>query len=138
VGLSSPQRNDAERDSLIDCFGLAGGESPLRFIDIYYAGFRYRLCDPRLPGKPDLVFWGKRKVIFVHGCFWHGHEGCRRNRMPKSNQEYWFSKLEKNKVRDSLHFSKLREMGWQALAVWECELKEADILLERLKTFLKE
>ncbi|EBA5557899.1 DNA mismatch endonuclease Vsr [Salmonella enterica] len=114
--------------------------SPERIVRrlVYHAGFRYRLYDPRLPGKPDLVFWGKRKVIFVHGCFWHGHEGCRRNRMPKSNQEYWFAKLEKNKVRDSLHLSKLREMGWQALVVWECELKEADILLERLKTYLKE
>ena len=73
--------------------------SPERIVRrlVYHAGFRYRLCDPRLPGKPDLVFWGKRKVIFVHGCFWHGHEGCRRNRMPKSNQEYWFSKLEKTK-----------------------------------------
>ncbi|WP_202959008.1 very short patch repair endonuclease [Dickeya chrysanthemi] len=104
---------------------------------VYHAGFRYRLCDPRLPGKPDLVCWGKRKVIFVHGCFWHGHEGCRRHRMLKSNQEYWFAKLEKNKVRDSLYLSKLNEMGWRALVVWECELKETDILLERLKTFLK-
>lgn len=114
--------------------------SPERTIRhlVYHAGFRYRLYDPRLPGKPDLVFWGKRKVIFVHGCFWHGHEGCRRNRMPKSNQKYWSAKLKKNKVRDSLHLSKLREMGWRALVVWECELKETDILLERLKTFLKE
>lgn len=84
---------------------------------VYHAVFRYRLCDPRLPGKPDLVFWGKRKVIFVHGCFWHGHEGCQRNRMPKSNQEYWFVKLGKNKVRDTLHLSKLHEMGWQTLVV---------------------
>lgn len=114
--------------------------SPERIVRrlVYHAGFRYRLCDPRLPGKPDLVFWGKRKVIFVHGCFWHSHEGCRRNRTPKSNQEYWFAKLEKNKVRDSLHLSKLRAMGWRVLVVWECELKERDILLERLKTFLKE
>lgn len=73
--------------------------SPERIVRrlVYNAGYRYRLCDPRLPDKPDLVFWGKRKVIFVHGCFWHGHEGCRRNRMPKSNQEYWFAKLEKTK-----------------------------------------
>ncbi|ELQ6023160.1 DNA mismatch endonuclease Vsr [Cronobacter turicensis] len=73
--------------------------SPERIVRrlVYHAGYRYRLCDPRLPDKPDLVFWGKRKVIFVHGCFWHGHEGCRRNRMPKSNQEYWFAKLEKTK-----------------------------------------
>ncbi|EBJ0775402.1 very short patch repair endonuclease [Salmonella enterica] len=105
---------------------------------VYHAGFRYRLCDPRLPGKPDLVFWGKRKAIFVHGCFWHGHKGCRRNRMPKSNQEYWFAKLERNKSRDSMRLSKLHEMGWRTLVVWECELKETDILLEKLKAFLIE
>ncbi|HAW5562057.1 TPA: DNA mismatch endonuclease Vsr [Salmonella enterica] len=105
---------------------------------VYHAGFRYRLCDPRLPGKPDLVFWGKRKAIFVHGCFWHGHKGCRRNRMPKSNQEYWFAKLERNKSRDSMSLSKLHEMGWRTLVVWECELKETDTLLEKLKAFLIE
>lgn len=114
--------------------------SPERIVRrlVYHAGYRYRLCDPRLPGKPDLVFWGKRKVIFVHGCFWHDHEGCRRNRMPKSNQEYWFVKLGKNKIRDALHLSKLHEMGWKVLVVWECELKETDILLQKLKTFLTE
>ncbi|WP_205960146.1 very short patch repair endonuclease [Rahnella sp. CJA17(1/100)] len=84
---------------------------------VYHAGFRYRLCDPRLPSKPDLVFWGKRKVIFVHGCFWHGHEGCQRNRRLQSNQEYWSAKLERNRARDSLNFSKLHEMGWRVFAV---------------------
>lgn len=106
---------------------------------VYHAGFRYRICDPRLPGKPDLVFWGKRKAIFVHGCFWHCHDSCRRARLPKSNQEYWVAKLEKNKVRDSLNLSKLREMGWQTMVIWECEIKEKDTdsLLEKLKTFLE-
>ncbi|MFP1754338.1 very short patch repair endonuclease [Lonsdalea quercina] len=106
---------------------------------IYHAGFRYRICDPRLPGKPDLVFWGKRKAIFVHGCFWHCHDSCRRARLPKSNQEYWVAKLEKNKVRDALNLSKLHEMGWQTLVIWECEIKEKDTnsLLEKLKTFLE-
>ncbi|HFE9266115.1 very short patch repair endonuclease [Raoultella ornithinolytica] len=114
--------------------------SPERIVRhlVYHAGFRYRLYDPRLPGKPDLVFWGKRKVIFVHGCFWHGHEGCRRNRIPKSNQEYWSAKLGKNRTRDSLNLSKLHEMGWRVLVVWECELKETDILLGKLKSFLEE
>lgn len=114
--------------------------SPERIVRhlVYHAGFRYRLYDLRLPGKPDLVFWGKRKVIFVHGCFWHGHEGCRRNRIPKSNQEYWSAKLEKNRTRDSLNLSKLHEMGWRVLVVWECELKETDILLGKLKSFLEE
>lgn len=105
---------------------------------VYHAGFRYRLYDPRLPGKPDLVFWGKRKVILVHGCFWHGHERCQRNRRPQSNQEYWSAKLERNRARDSLNLSKLHEMGWRVFVVWECELKKTDILLGRLKAFLED
>lgn len=105
---------------------------------VYHAGFRYRLYDPRLPGKPDLVFWGKRKVIFVHGCFWHGHERCQLNRRPQSNQEYWSAKLERNRARDSLNLSKLHEMGWRVFVVWECELKKTDILLGRLKAFLED
>ncbi|NPE55187.1 DNA mismatch endonuclease Vsr [Dickeya dadantii] len=107
---------------------------------IYHAGFRYRICDPRLPGKPDLVFWGKRKVIFVHGCFWHGHDGCKRASLPKSNQEFWIAKLEKNKARDSLNLSKLHEMGWKTLIVWECEIKRKEVksLLKKLMAFLDE
>lgn len=105
---------------------------------IYHAGFRYRICDPRLPGKPDLVFWGKRKVIFVHGCFWHCHDGCKRASLPKSNQEFRRVKLEKNKVRDTLNLSKLHEMGWETLIIWECEIKRNKIesLLQKLIAFL--
>lgn len=103
---------------------------------LHSAGFRYRLHDAELPGKPDLVFSRKRKVIFVHGCFWHCHKGCSQARIPKSNQEYWLAKLEGNKARDETNLRKLRDTGWQTLVVWECELRDLDSLALRLQSFL--
>ncbi|MCY1282346.1 Very short patch repair protein [compost metagenome] len=103
---------------------------------VHNAGFRYRLHDAKLPGKPDLVFSRKRKVIFVHGCFWHRHEGCPLARTPKSNQKYWLAKLEGNKARDETNLRKLRDAGWQILVVWECELRDLNLLALRLQSFL--
>jgi DNA mismatch endonuclease (patch repair protein) len=99
-------------------------------------GFRYRLHRGDLPGKPDMVFPSRRKVIFVHGCYWHGH-ACRagRNR-PSSNTEYWIAKLDRNKTRDALNGRRLRRLGWKVLTVWECELKNAEKLRARLARFL--
>ncbi|HCL4007351.1 very short patch repair endonuclease [Pseudomonas aeruginosa] len=103
---------------------------------VHKAGFRYRLHDAKLPGKPDLVFSRKRKVIFVHGCFWHRHEDCPFSRMPKSNQEYWIEKLEGNKARDNINLQKLHDADWQTLVVWECELRDLSLLASRLTSFL--
>ena len=103
---------------------------------VHGAGFRYRLHDAKLPGKPDLVFSRKRKVIFVHGCFWHRHEGCALARTPKSNQEFWLAKLEGNKARDEINLRKLHEAGWDTLVVWECELRDLGTLTQRLRSFL--
>lgn len=103
---------------------------------VHSAGFRYRLHDAKLPGKPDLVFPRKRKVIFVHGCFWHRHEGCSLARIPKSNQEYWLVKLEGNKARDETNLRRLHDAGWHTLVVWECELRDLDALALRLRSFL--
>lgn len=103
---------------------------------VHKSGFRYRLHDAKLPGKPDLVFSRKRKVIFVHGCFWHRHEGCPFSRMPKSNQEYWIEKLEGNKARDNINLQKLHDADWQTLVVWECELRDLSLLASRLNSFL--
>ncbi|EMJ8164973.1 TPA: very short patch repair endonuclease [Pseudomonas aeruginosa] len=103
---------------------------------VHKAGFRYRLHDAKLPGKPDLVFSRKRKVIFVHGCFWHRHEGCPFSRMPKSNQGYWVAKLEGNKARDDINLQKLHDADWQTLVVWECELRDLSLLASRLTSFL--
>jgi DNA mismatch endonuclease (patch repair protein) len=103
---------------------------------IYRMGYRYRLHRSDLPGKPDLVFASRRKVIFVHGCFWHGHSGCRRARIPATNREYWIEKISKNALRDKSQLLTLRNEGWDALIVWECELRETGPLQEKLREFL--
>ena len=98
-------------------------------------GYRYRLHDKRLPGRPDLVFWGRRKVILVNGCFWHNHD-CGRVRIPKANRGYWLEKLARNGLRDREQQNWLRAAGWAVLVVWECELSEVDRLRRRIKRFL--
>jgi DNA mismatch endonuclease (patch repair protein) len=102
-------------------------------------GYRYRLHRKDLPGTPDLVFGPKRKVIFVHGCFWHGHEreGCLDARRPKSNTNYWNPKLTRNKERDAERITALEAAGWDVLVIWECETKDAKAVQSRLKKFLK-
>lgn len=99
-------------------------------------GFRYRLHRADLPGRPDIVFIGRRKAIFVHGCFWHGHD-CRRGaREPKTNVEYWRAKIARNRERDAEAGANLDRLGWRCLAVWECELRDHDRLGERLLAWL--
>lgn len=104
---------------------------------VHKMGYRFRLHRKDLPGKPDLVFGPKKKVIFVHGCFWHGHGiGCPDARQPKSNQTYWSPKLLRNKERDASHVAALEQGGWKVLTLWECELKEQDKVRERIRRFL--
>ena len=86
-------------------------------------GFRYRLNHPRLPGKPDIVMRKYRTCIFVNGCFWHGHEGCRYYTIPKTNTEFWVNKVKRNKERDLKVQHELATMGWHSITIWECELK---------------
>lgn len=105
---------------------------------VHSLGYRYRLHYGGLPGRPDIVFPERRKVIFVHGCFWHRHEGCSRCRMPKSRLEFWGPKLEKNRLRDLKNLAKLHELGWDVLVVWECETEEAAGLPGRIMTFLED
>jgi DNA mismatch endonuclease (patch repair protein) len=99
-------------------------------------GYRYRLHKATLPGKPDLVFASRRKAIFVHGCFWHGHDCKRGAREPKSNVEYWRAKVQRNRDRDTKTIAALGEAGWDVLIVWECETRESDRLNDRLRRFL--
>lgn len=89
---------------------------------LFKRGLRYRLHAKDLPGKPDLVFRGKRLAVFVHGCFWHQHENCIDGRLPKSNTSYWADKLRKNLERDRDNLGRIEKMGWQTLVVWECEI----------------
>ena len=99
-------------------------------------GFRYYLHKDDLPGKPDLVFPGKKKVIYVHGCFWHGHQCKRGNRVPKQNKEYWENKIKANIQRDNHHVNELGKQGWSILTIWECETKNQEMLSQRIFEFL--
>jgi DNA mismatch endonuclease (patch repair protein) len=98
---------------------------------LWKAGLRYRLHDKRLPGNPDLVFPSKRTVVFVHGCFWHSHEGCRNFRIPKTRTEWWKDKFTRNKARDLEVETKLAAAGWRVLVIWECEVENPE-LMEKL------
>lgn len=104
---------------------------------LHSLGYRYRIHATTLPGKPDLVFASRGKVIFVHGCFWHGHEGCRYSHLPKSNQAYWEAKISRNKVRDARAIRRLRQLGWSVATVWACQVKDASRLEKRLVRFLE-
>lgn len=105
---------------------------------IHRMGFRYRLHVKDLPGTPDLVFPSRRAVIFMHGCFWHRHDGCKLARLPKSRLEFWLPKLEGNRMRDQLHQQLLRDLGWRVLVVWECELKDTERVSSAVRRFLCE
>ena len=99
----------------------------------------YRLHRKDLPGSPDIAFVGRRKAIFVNGCFWHGHSCKVGMRKPKSNQEYWIPKIERNILKDTLDFKGLEDVGWKVLVVWECEIidpTQSDALKKKLKLFL--
>lgn len=105
---------------------------------VYGLGYRYRLHRRDLPGCPDLVFGPRRKIIFVHGCFWHQHECPRGARPPKSNQDYWLPKLQRNKCRDEKNLILLAELTWRTLVIWECETKDRKALGARIHKFLEE
>jgi DNA mismatch endonuclease (patch repair protein) len=101
-------------------------------------GYRFRLHRRDLPGTPDLVFPSKKKVILVHGCFWHQHACPLGRKQPKSNRDYWLPKLARNVARDSQVQSDLASLGWKALVVWECETSDPLLLSERIEAFLLE
>jgi DNA mismatch endonuclease (patch repair protein) len=105
---------------------------------VHGMGFRYRLHVQRLPGRPDLVFTRLKKIIQVHGCFWHQHRGCSQSHVPKSRLQYWRPKLTRTKSRDIASEKALREQGWDVLTIWACELNDAEALSYRLSEFLYE
>lgn len=103
---------------------------------VHGMGFRYRLHDRHLPGKPDLVFRKRRKAIFVHGCFWHRHAGCKRTRLPKTRLDYWIPKFRGNAERDARNQMALIEAGWQYFVAWECRISDEEQLRNELREFL--
>ncbi|WP_273281740.1 very short patch repair endonuclease [Pseudooceanicola atlanticus] len=104
---------------------------------LHSMNYRYRLHRKDLPGHPDVVFGKRKKAIFVHGCFWHRHEGCKKATVPKTRADFWAEKFSRNVERDHEVESKLAEMGWQTLTVWECETKEVGVLQGKLRDFLE-
>ncbi len=90
---------------------------------LWSKGIRYRLHATDIPGRPDIVLYRCKLAVFVHGCFWHGHEGCSRGRPPKTNSEFWRAKIDGNKKRDSSVAEKLKQVGWSQLVIWDCQLK---------------
>lgn len=103
---------------------------------LHKMGHRFRLHRDDLPGKPDITLPKHKKIIFVHGCFWHGHEGCLRSKRPSSNIKFWNEKLDKNLKRDQNNLRKIEELGWDALVVWACEVKNLKLLKKKLTSFL--
>jgi DNA mismatch endonuclease (patch repair protein) len=107
---------------------------------VHKLGYRFRLHAKDLPGKPDVVFRSRKKVIFVHGCFWHLHPdpNCADSRKPKSNTGYWNAKLERNVARDAAHLDALKALGWRPMVLWECEILRSGIKLQRkIERFLR-
>ncbi len=104
---------------------------------LHRLGYRFRLHSKKLPGTPDIVLPKYKSVIFVHGCFWHQHEGCRKARRPTSNVEFWNEKLDKNIKRDKRKESELKDLGWKVLTIWDCEIKDESSLIEKIKLFLQ-
>ncbi|WP_296711407.1 very short patch repair endonuclease [Rhodoblastus sp.] len=96
----------------------------------------YRLCRRDLPGAPDIAYIGTRKAIFVHGCFWHGHDCKRGARLPKTNADYWIQKIASNRARDEKHLAAYAALGWRVLTIWECETRDEAALAERLQAFV--
>lgn len=104
---------------------------------LHKMGYRFRLQRKDLPGKPDITLPKYKKVIFVHGCFWHGHQGCSRSKRPATNQKFWSEKLDKNIQRDKVTMNALSQLGWEVLTVWSCEVKDTNQLKIKLLSFLE-
>lgn len=100
---------------------------------LHALGFRYGLHNKKLPGSPDIVLRSLKTVIFINGCFWHGHEGCRYYRLPKSNVEFWQTKIDRNRARDARDMEALRKRGWRVIVVWECGLRTVALREQTLR-----
>lgn len=112
-----------------------GPEIALRRL-LHRLGYRFRIHAKGLPGTPDVVFPKRRKVLFVHGCFWHRHPGCSKAYVPKTRQSFWADKFAANVARDERNYLKLREQGWDIALIWECELGTEERIIQKLEAFL--
>ena len=103
---------------------------------LFGIGYRYTLHAGKLPGRPDIVFTKRKKVIYVHGCFWHQHQNCKGSSIPKSNLDYWGPKLRRNVARDAENQERITSLGWEYLVVWECQVKKLEGIRESIENFL--
>lgn len=128
-----------QRSACMRAVGSKDTEPEMRVRRLVHSmGYRYALHTANLPGKPDLVFVSRRKVIFVHGCFWHKHSCRHGSTSPATNSGYWKTKLEKNAQRDRQHTRTLRKGGWGVLVLWECQIKHSDFIRRKLGVFLRD
>lgn len=104
---------------------------------LFAQGFRYRKNDKRLPGKPDIVLPKYKTLIFVHGCFWHGHQNCKKSALPLTNHEFWKDKIQKNIERDKLKQKELKKLGWKIITIWQCQIKSRESVEKTLKQTVK-
>jgi len=105
---------------------------------LFSCGFRYRKNDKRYPGKPDIVLSKYKTVVFINGCFWHGHEGCKASKLPVTNKEFWAKKISDNVTRDERNQNNLKKSGWRVIVVWECELNTIAKRKQRLENLVRE
>lgn len=142
LGLSAVSKRELDSKEAINSKRMSRIRSkdtkPELFVRklIHSLGYRYRLHGKNLPGSPDIVFPSKKKVIFVHGCFWHQHSNCKLSKLPKTRREYWHPKLKRNKMRDYEVQASLVEIGWEYLVVWECQIDDIQNLTEKIIKFL--
>jgi DNA mismatch endonuclease (patch repair protein) len=105
---------------------------------IFALGYRFRLHRPGLPGKPDIVLPKHKKVIFVNGCFWHGHKNCKRAKLPETNRMFWKNKISRNIRRDKINYAALRKLGWKSLVIWQCDIAKETYLQKKIAHFFLE
>jgi DNA mismatch endonuclease (patch repair protein) len=137
--MTTPDHLNAKaRSTLMRSVRRTGTSAELSVCEtVRRLGYRFRVDQACLPGRPDLVFPRLKAVIFVHGCFWHRHEGCRRASVPSTRTEYWLAKFERNVARDATARRHLRKLGWRVLTLWGCELNKGDAIAARVKRFLQ-
>jgi DNA mismatch endonuclease, patch repair protein len=137
ISKSKPESSDELRSRIMRSVKSinTGPEIIVRRL-LHRLGYRYRLHRRDLPGRPDIVFFSRRKIIFVHGCFWHSHNCPQGIRTPKTNTDYWRRKIHRNQERDASNVGKLEANSWEVLVIWECELKNLSHVTERLMAFL--
>lgn len=105
---------------------------------LFSKGFRYRVNDKQYPGSPDIVLPKFKTAIFIHGCFWHGHPGCKASRLPETRKEFWEKKINDTKLRDKRKIEALKKMGWNTIVIWQCEIKNTENRQKRLESLLEE